>query len=136
MKGRRITLCGSTRFKQEFELLNLYLSLHGAVVYTVAFFGHADGWNLTDDMKATLDEVHQRKILNSDSILVVDVGGYIGKSTRKEIQLALDNGKDVVYLTKDPEFMQVVRHYKLQLKDPGIRPNVLELFPAEKEGGA
>jgi hypothetical protein len=100
---KRITLCGSTKFKAEFEAINRQLSLEGNVVYSVAFFGHADNVPLTPEQKATLDEVHKRKIDNSDIIFVVDVDGYIGESTRSEIEYAESTGKRVTYLSSYPD---------------------------------
>ena len=49
MKTKKITLCGSTKFKREFEIINKQLSLEGNVVYSVAFFSHADSIKLTDE---------------------------------------------------------------------------------------
>lgn len=38
-----ITLCGSTRFRDDFHRVNALLSLHGHLVISVGLFGHADG---------------------------------------------------------------------------------------------
>jgi len=100
---KKITLCGSTKFKREFEAINKQLSLEGHVVYSVAFFGHADKIPLTPEQKTLLDEVHKRKIDNSDGILVVDVDGYIGESTQSEIYYAQNNKKFVKYLSEFPD---------------------------------
>lgn len=102
---KRITLCGSTKFKREFEAINKQLSLEGHVVYSVAFFAHADKVELTEQQKKTLDEVHKRKIDNSDVIFVIDVDGYIGDSTSGEIRYAHDNGKAVFYLHDYPDLV-------------------------------
>lgn len=99
----KVTLCGSTKFKREFEAINKQLSLEGHIVYSVAFFGHADNIKLTADQKTALDEVHKRKIDNSDGIFVVDVDGYIGESTRSEIQYAAKTGKVIKYLSSFPD---------------------------------
>lgn len=98
-----ITLCGSTRFKKEFEEWNEKLTLQGNIVISVGLFGHADNtFNniITDEVKQMLDEIHFRKIDLSDEIFVVDVDGYIGKSTRNEINYAKKLGKKVNYLSK------------------------------------
>ena len=42
--------------------------------------------------------MHKRKIDMADSIYVINVGGYIGDSTRSEIEYALNTGKEVRYL--------------------------------------
>ena len=104
---KKITLCGSTKFKKEFEAINRRLSLEGNVVYSVAFFGHADKVPLTAKQKKLLDEVHKRKIDNSEGIFVLDVDGYIGESTRSEIEYAERTGKFVKYLSSFPDLKMI-----------------------------
>lgn len=96
---KRITLCGSTKFKKEFEQVNKLLTLQGNVVYTVSCFGHSDNIQFTKEEKELLDFVHKRKIDNSDGILVINVNGYIGESTKSEIEHAKKTGKYVEYLS-------------------------------------
>jgi len=103
MKSKKITLCGSTKFKREFEAINKQLTLEGNIVYSVAFFGHADNIPLTAEQKTLLDLVHYKKIDNSDGILVIDVDGYIGESTSNEIAYATSTGKFVKYLSSFPD---------------------------------
>ncbi|AYF29281.1 hypothetical protein CSH63_17780 [Micromonospora tulbaghiae] len=101
MKGHRPTitvLCGSTRFKAEFEDANRFLTYAGNIVLAPGVFGHADGIDLTDDRKARLDELHLRKIDLADEVLVINPGGYIGESTRAEIAYAEKAGKRVSYV--------------------------------------
>lgn len=93
----RITLCGSTRFKAEYELWNRRLSMAGFLVYTVSCFGHS-GDVLTEEEKVRLDQVHLAKIDASHAIVVINPGGYIGDSTRREIAHAEATGKDVYFL--------------------------------------
>ena len=52
----------------------------------------------TEGTKEMLDDMHKRKIDMADSIYVINVGGYIGQSTRSEIEYAKKNGKEVRYL--------------------------------------
>ena len=92
----RITLCGSTRFRQQYEDINCRLSKQGHVVYSVSSFGHS-GDVLTEQEKATLDRVHLAKIDNSDAIVVLNVDNYIGESTTREIAHAKATGKDIYY---------------------------------------
>jgi len=92
-----ITLCGSTKFKKEYELVNKFLTFAGHTVITVSCFGHADKIELTSKDKEILDAVHKRKIGISNAIVVIDVGGYIGESTLSEIRLANSLGIDVYY---------------------------------------
>jgi hypothetical protein len=65
---------------------------------SVGFFGHADGLVFTDRDKFQLDELHKRKIDLADEVFVINVGGYIGSSTRSEIDYAVTHGKPVRYL--------------------------------------
>lgn len=93
----RLTLCGSTRFKAQFEEWNLRLSKQGHVVYSCAGFGHA-GDTLTAEEKARLDQVHLWKIDHSEGIVVLNVDGYIGESTAREIEYARKTGKQIWFL--------------------------------------
>lgn len=118
---KRITLCGSTKFKKAFEVINKQLSLEGVVVYSVAFFAHADNEQLTDDQKKILDEVHKRKIDNSDGIFVIDVDDYIGSSTRSEIEYAESTGKFVAYLSSYPDLKTLVDYATLTLNPSNLK---------------
>ena len=94
-----ITLCGSTRFKDAFMAAQKKLTLEGNIVISVGLFGHSgDDEVWTEGMKEMLDNMHKRKIDMADAIYVINVGGYIGESTRSEIEYALRNGKKVYYL--------------------------------------
>lgn len=97
-----ITICGSTRFKDEINAANAKLTLAGKLVISLGVFGHTDmpddDWTTgTTDLKVMLDELHKRKIDIADTILVVNPGGYIGESTQSEIDYALAQGKPVFY---------------------------------------
>ncbi len=100
MKEQIITLCGSTKFKEKFEYHNKRLSLLGKVVFSVACFGHADNLDLPIIDKMTLDEVHLKKIDLSEAIYVINFRGYIGVSTKREIEYAKKEGKRIYYLEK------------------------------------
>ena len=94
-----ITLCGSTRFKNEFMDVQKKLTLEGNIVISVGLFGHSgDDEVWTVGTKEMLDDMHKRKIDMADEIYVINVGGYIGRSTRSEIEYALSTGKIVRYL--------------------------------------
>ena len=95
-----ITLCGSTRFKEDFIRVQRELTLKGYVVISVGLFGHADGEYqtvLTEEVKEMLDDMHLQKIDMAEAIYVINPGGYIGSSTRKEIEYAEAQGKQVLY---------------------------------------
>ena len=94
-----ITLCGSTRFKEEFLAEQKRLTLEGNIVISVGLFGHAgdeEVWK--EGVKEMLDDMHKRKIDMADEIFVINPGGYIGNSTKSEIAYALAAGKGVKYL--------------------------------------
>lgn len=98
-KFKIITLCGSTKFKEQFIAEQKRLTLEGNIVISVGLFGHSgDVEVFTDDVKEMLDEMHKRKIDLADEIFVINVDGYIGKSTKSEIEYAIRNNKIVKYL--------------------------------------
>lgn len=98
-KYKVVTLCGSTRFKDEYLAVQKRLTLEGNIVISVGLFGHSgDDEVWTEGTKVMLDDMHKRKIDMADEIFVINVGGYIGESTRSEIDYALANGKAVKYL--------------------------------------
>ena len=105
-----VTLCGSTRFKDAFLEAQKRLTLEGNIVISVGLFGHSgdnEVWENMDEgtltrTKEMLDDMHKRKIDMADEIFVINVGGYIGSSTRSEIEYARTAGKPVRYL-EDPE---------------------------------
>jgi hypothetical protein len=95
------TLCGSTRFKDAFTEAIRRLTLEGRIVISVGLFGWDEGRPedvLGEDVKAMLDQLHLRKIDLSDGIYVLNVGGYIGESTSREIAYARTHGKRIEYL--------------------------------------
>lgn len=94
-----ITLCGSTRFKEQFIETQKRLTLDGCIVISVGLFGHSgdeEVWK--PGTKEMLDDMHLRKIDLADEIFVINVGGYIGESTKREIAYAESLGKKVNYL--------------------------------------
>lgn len=110
-KYRVITLCGSTRFKDEFLEAQKRLTLEGNIVISVGLFGHSgdnEVWENMEEgtltrMKEMLDDMHKRKIDMADEIYVINVGGYIGTSTKSEIEYAEATGKAVRYLEETEE---------------------------------
>lgn len=101
-----ITLCGSTRFKDAFLETQKRLTLAGNIVISVGLFGHSGDSEVWENMdegtltktKEMLDDMHKRKIDMADEIFVINVGGYIGSSTKSEIEYAKASGKPVRYL--------------------------------------
>ena len=93
-----VCLCGSTKFKEEFITIDKEETLKGNIVLSVGLFGHSEGLDMTSETKEQLDELHKRKIDLADEVLVINVGGYIGSSTKSEIEYAIANNKIVRYL--------------------------------------
>ena len=83
-----ITLCGSTKFKEEFLSVARQLGEQGDLVISVTTFTHADDIPTSSETKAMLDAIHMQKIMMSSGIYVVNKGGYIGESTMREIAFA------------------------------------------------
>lgn len=98
-KYKVITLCGSTKFKDDFMREQKRLSLEGNIVISVGMFGHSgDNEVWADGIKEMLDDMHKRKIDMADEIFVINKNGYIGSSTKSEIEYALKTGKKVKYM--------------------------------------
>ena len=97
-----VCLCGSTKFWREFQKASLHETLAGKIVLSIGAASGTDDdhfGNLPketyDRVKSMLDELHLRKIDLADEILVLNVGGYIGQSTAKEIVYAEAQGKTI-----------------------------------------
>lgn len=95
---RVITLSGSTRFKDEFERQNRELTLEGHVVLMPACLWHQDGEVPNAQQRMTLSAVYNKKIELAQELFVLNVGGYIGEETAREIRYALALGKAVRFL--------------------------------------
>ena len=95
-----VCLCGSTKFKDEFVRVNFKETLAGRIVLSIGCDAKTDAeLGITDEVKIMLDILHLRKIDVADEILVIDVDGYIGKSTSREIAYASSLGKKIRYLS-------------------------------------
>jgi len=102
-------LCGSTRFGEAFQEANLRLTVEGHIVLSIGCDLRSDHdlWSdmaefEIENLKRRLDELHKRKIDLADEVLVLNVGGYIGDSTRSEIEYAEKLGRPVRYLEETP----------------------------------
>lgn len=98
-----VVLCGSTRFPDAFAEASKRLGLEGKIVLSVACFGHSGDLNpeqceIGNPTKDALDLLHKQKIDLADRVLVLNVGGYIGDSTRSEIEYARWFEKPIDYL--------------------------------------
>ncbi|MFX3618765.1 MAG: DnaA N-terminal domain-containing protein [Sporolactobacillus sp.] len=113
-----ITLCGSTKFKKQFEQVDAFLTLQGNIVISLPFFEQSDGFEMTREQAELLHDLHFRRIDISDQIVVIDVGGYIGNSTRKEIEYAEKNEKVIRYYSSFGEIPY--RHQRMKLWEQAL----------------
>jgi hypothetical protein len=98
-----VCLCGSTRFVDAWKRAHRTESLAGRIVLSVGVMIHAGDEPIREDGpdKRALEELHLRKIDLADEVLVLDVGGYIGESTAREIAYAERHRKRIRYLSKE-----------------------------------
>lgn len=102
-----VCLCGSTRFGDAFREVNCRETLAGKIVLSIGcnmktdqeLFGHLSPEEL-DDIKAKLDILHLRKIDMADEVLILNVDGYIGESTHREMMYAIEKGKVMRFLER------------------------------------
>lgn len=98
-KYKVITLCGSTKFKDDFIREQKRLTLEGNIVISVGLFGHSGDTEVwTERTKEMLDDMHKRKIDMADEIFVINKDGYVGSSTASEIAYAKQTGKPVKFM--------------------------------------
>lgn len=99
---KQVVLCGSTRFYQAFQEANLRETLVGNIVLSIGCDTKADrDLSLGSVDKMALDVLHLYKIDLADEVLVLNVGGYIGASTRREVKYAYQLDKLIRVLVTD-----------------------------------
>lgn len=92
-----ITLCGSLKFQKEMIEIAEEMELKGNCVLSVIYPTKEDKDAYTEEEHLMLDKMYKEKIKLSDAILVVNVGGYIGESTKNEIEFAKSLNKEILY---------------------------------------
>lgn len=97
-----VTLCGSGKFREELNTEFMRLTEKGFIVLTPAIFKFPSAMRFTIRDHAVLDVVHQKKMQMSDEVRIINVNGYIGSDTRKEIEWCKSHGIKITYL-EDPE---------------------------------
>jgi hypothetical protein len=102
---RIVCLCGSTKFYEEFQKVNAQETLAGNIVLSIATFalGEAEYFaGLSEQqgerVKKMLDDLHRRKIELADEVFIINKDGYIGESTRQELEYAKSLGKTIRWL--------------------------------------
>ena len=112
-----VCLCGSTRFYEAFVRANYEETMAGRIVLSVGFFMHSPGvhgqaFGCTPEQKVKLDELHLRKIDLADETYILNVNGYIGQSTQRELAYTVFTHKKLRFLEADAgeEFMERNAH--------------------------
>jgi nucleoside 2-deoxyribosyltransferase len=127
-KYKVITLCGSTRFKDQFLEMQKKLTLAGNIVISVGLFGHSgDNEVWTTNTKEMLADMHKRKIDMADEIFVINVDGYIGDSTASEMAYATKTGKPIRFYNNQHAWIDEVGGYH----DNGIGWNPNSVYCGE-----
>lgn len=103
MKREIITLCGSTKFRDQFREIERKLTMDGSIPLPPAFYGKAEGIEYSPEMAKHLWELHLDKIDISDGIYVINPGNYLGESTKKEIEYAKSKGKTIRFYSEEIE---------------------------------
>ncbi len=101
VKYKVITLCGSAKFKKEFLAMQQKLTLEGNIVLLPIFFDNET--EVAENKLQMLKDMHLKKIEMSDEIFVINKNGYIGASTKSEIEYAIKVGKEVSYMEDQEE---------------------------------
>jgi hypothetical protein len=106
-----VCLCGSTKSWQEFQRQNVKATLAGKIVLSIAPFENHDDVTFshlseTERQQLTdkLDTLHKYKIDLADEILIINVGGYIGESTKRELEYARAQNKTIRFLENNCHF--------------------------------
>ena len=94
-----ITICGSMRYSKEMMKIAEELELKNGYAVIQCVY-NIDGQRNEGIDASILDKIHRKKIDISDAIYVVNIDGYIGNSTKNEIEYAKNNGKEVIYHEK------------------------------------
>jgi hypothetical protein len=97
-----ICLIGSSRFRRSFVEEGHRLETTGHLVLCMTFFQHSDNIDVSPEHREILRKVDRKRIDLSDEVRVLNVGGYIGEDTRKEIEYAESCGKKISYLKGNP----------------------------------
>lgn len=92
-----ITVCGSYKFKKEMSEITEKMALKGNCMLTPIELTKPNKEAYTEDEALMIDKMHKEKIKLSDAILVVNVNGYIGSSTKSEIEFAKKLNKEIIY---------------------------------------
>jgi hypothetical protein len=92
-----VTICGSMKFAK--EMIKIASDLEKEKGWCVIQCVYdIEPNSITKNEMDNIVNAHWKKIDISDAIYVVNIGGYIGNSTNREIKYALSKGKEIIYL--------------------------------------
>lgn len=95
-----ITVCGSLRFFKEMMEITEKMELEGNCMLVPIYNPlKSNKDNYSDKDAIMLNKMHKERIKLSDAILVVNVNGYVGNSTKSEIEYAKALNKEIIYYT-------------------------------------
>lgn len=100
---RIITICGSLRFQKEMMELSEELELAGNCVLAPIYPVRQGKDAYTESEVSVLNAMHREKIKLSDAVFIVNVDGYMGDSTKSEMEYAKALGKEILYYTNSAE---------------------------------
>lgn len=101
-----VVLCGSTRFKRQFEEINKELTLAGKIVLSVGCYGHLmspEEFNMMGEIKNKLNLLHMKKIDLASEVYIINPTGYIGSSTKREIEYAVYMRRKIKFYSVEKE---------------------------------
>ena len=126
---KTITLCGSTKFKQTFDKINVILTLSDKIVLSKCIWSHStfDRVDISNDQEYQLDRLHKQKIAVSDCVFVINENNCCGESTMSEIQYARNLNKPVFYCF---EFNGKLNYYNRNLFTQ--QPTIYERWATDK----
>lgn len=95
----KVVHCGSTaRAKEAFSHWRLQDTRAGMIVLTIGADAKDASLHISPQEKIALDILHLYKIDEADLVRILNVGGYLGESTRRELEYARRSGKSIVFL--------------------------------------
>jgi len=110
-----VTICASLKFAKEIEEAKQTLEKKFCIVHTpITSFTKEDIAKFSEEELQKLHEVHYAKIEQSDYILVVNVNGYIGCDTLREIFYAIEHKIPVRYISSEFVFSNEIQPIALR----------------------
>jgi hypothetical protein len=99
----KLTICGSARYEAYWHEANKQLGLAGHICYALMTYPSVEGektW-YTPEQKWTLDLAHLAKIEESDGVVMLNIEGYLGESSLRELEWARMRHKKIYWTLED-----------------------------------